>query len=389
MVSSEEDERNKSTNSESMAEKLSEDSSSSETESSYDDEQDESYILLSNDELISEGSEAEAQEEDYFGSSSTEEHDESEAAWTDSDDDRDLRDELENEATWLHTDELPKKICRTSKKIFFKYTKHVFTAKCKVKLFKVFSNIKILVDSFNLIYFIKSFEDYTTFKIDFFKITDVCTFNGLILLSSSTSSYIKHVTLDGKVTDIKKGTGNIKKMVSDIYLYILGDKLLAFNSNLSLVNEFNHSFIDICIMSNTVICLTADGDIYTFDKKLNFASKHSLQLKFQFKGLYSVRDNLIIATEDGMIILDSDFQEIKVFSNLKEPISSLVSNGEFIIHGSPYSNSLRILKSDLTYYERFPFSKININPISTMSIEKNTIYFNDSRYISSLKLEYI
>lgn len=389
MNSSEEDERDKNTNSESAAEQLSESGSSSGTESNYDVDQDESYILLSNDELVSEESETEAQEEDYFGSSSTEEHDESEVAWTDSDDDRNLRDELENEAAWLHTEELPKKIFKTTRKISFKYTRHVFTAKCKVKLFRVFSNIKVLVDSFNLIYFIKNFEDYRTFKIDFFKITDVCIFSGLVLFSSSTSSYIKQVTLDGKVTDVKKGTGNIKKMVSDAHLYILGDKLLAFNTNLSLVNEFNHSFVDICVVSNTVACLNADGDIYTFDKELNFINKHSLPFKFQFKGLYPARDNLAIATEDGMIVLDANFQEIKTFSNLKEPISSLVSNSEFIVHGSPYSNSLRILRSDLTYYERFPFSKVNINPISTMSIEGDTVYFNDSRYISSLKLKYI
>lgn len=377
----------KSTSSENQLEESCQDNSETETMSEYETDPDESYILLSNDELLSESTEDEAQE-DYFDPSTEEEQEESKFAWTDSDDEQELREELESEASWLHTEGLPKRICKNVKKISFKYAKHLFTAKCRIKLFNIFKDVKILVDSFNLIYIMKSFEDYKTFKIDFFKITGVCCFNDMILASSSTSSYIKHITLDGKVTDIKKGTGNIRKMVSDTLLYVLGDKLYAFNSNLSLVAEFGHAFIDICVTPTSVIGLTADGDLHMFDKELKFKEKHSSLLKFQFKSIHAVRDMILVGTDTGLIIFDCNFNELKTFSNLKEPITALVYNRDFIVHGSSYTNSLRILNPDLVYYERFPFSKIKLNPITAMAIEGNTVYFTDSRFISSLALEY-
>lgn len=389
MTSSEDYENQKTTTSESESEEFSEENVSTVEESSYNVDQDEEYILLSNDDLLSENTESEPLDGEYFDSSSNEESEESEAAWTDSDENVELKEELEGDAAWLHAEQAPKKIRRATKKIKFKHVRHVFTAKCKIKFFKIFTDVKVLVDSFNLIYFMKTFEDYKTFKIDMFKITDACEFNGNVMFSSSTSSYIKQTTLDGKVTDIKKGTGNIRKMVSDEHLYVLGDKLFAFDKNLSLVNEFSHSFKDVCIACSMVVCLSSDGDIYTFDKELNFKKKHSLPFKFQFRGVWGARDKLVASTDNGIIIFDSDLNEIKSFSTLKESISGLVANNDFIVHGSPYVNSLRILKTDLTYYERFPFSKIRINPISTISIDGDTIYFNDSRYISSLKLQYI
>jgi len=389
MASSEENETAKSSSSNSKSKGLSEDESSTASGSSYDADQDEEYILLSNEELLSENSDSGVQNGDYFDSSTSEESEESKAAWTDSDEDAELRDELDGDAAWLHADQAPKRIRKEARRISFKHTRHLFTAKCKIKLFRVFSSVKVLVDSFNLIYFIKSFEDYKTFKIDLFKITDACEFNGNILFSSSTSSYIKQATLDGKVTDIKKDTGNIRKMVADGYLYILGDKLFAFDDNLSLVNEFSHAFKDMCVACDSVVCLSSDGCIYMFDRKLNFKTKHSPAFRFQLKGVHGTQDKIMVTTENGLMIFDSEFNEIKSFSTLKEPISALVSNEDFIVHGSPYVNSLRILKPDLTYYARFPFSKIRINPISTMAVEGNTVYFNDSRYVSSLRLEYV
>lgn len=389
MSSSEEDERDEAKSPKSDSKGLSDESSGSETDTSYDVEQDEEYILLSNDELLSDNSDSGVQDEDYFDSSSVEEGEESEAAWTDSDESVEPRDELDGEAAWLHTEGAPKKIRKTVRRISFKHARHVFTAKCKIKLFRVFEDFKVLVDSFNLIYLIKNFEEYKTFKVDFFKITDVCSFNGKILFSSSTSSYIKQVTPEGKVVDIKKGTGNIRKMVVDEYLYVLGDKLFAFNKNLGLACEFSQKFKDVCVACGHVVCLTEAGDIHIFDKDLNFKNKLSLAFKFQLKGVWPARDKLIVSTENGIVIFDANFREVKTFANLKEPISGLVYNDEFIVHGSPYSNSLRILKGDLTYYDRFPFSKIKINPISTISIEGDIVYFNDSRYISSLKLQYV
>lgn len=367
-------------------------SSEEEGSSSYDGEsENSSYIMVSEDELISEESDSATEGQNYFESSSVEEDSEkSEMAWEDSDDESDLREEMDEDATWLTTDGIQKKIRREPKKISFKLKKRVFTANCKVKLFKVFPEVKVLVDSFNLIYLIKNFDDFKTYKIDFFKISDICYFGNKIIFSSNSSSFMKQITMEGKVTDIKKGTGNIKKMIAKDSLYILGDKLYSFNQNLSLTATFNSTFIDFCVTDLAVICLKDDGDIYVFDLELNFKNKISFSFKFQFKSLYYAKDMIFICTINGLFIVDKNMKEIKTFSNLTDPVSSLAFNNDFIVHGSLYENSLRILKTpSLSYFEKFPFSKVKINPISTISIDGDTFYFSDSRFISSLKLTYI
>lgn len=364
-------------------------SRSQETSSSNDTNS--SYLILEDDGLLSEDSSSSGENLDYFASSSTTvEDDVSQAAWVDSDEDSELRDELEEDALWINSEGIPKAIERSRKEISFNYTRKVFTARCKVKIFRCFPHVKVLVDSFNLIYMIRDFETFKTFKISLYKISDVCYFNGRILFSSDSSSYLKEVTLEGEVTDIKKGTGNIKKMVaSENYLYIVGDKLFCLNKNLSIKSDFNGQFVDACLLGDNLVCLKDDGDIYCFDQELAFREKHSFSFKFQFKHIFYAKDKLFIATENGLVILNSAFKQIKAFSNLSEPITCFAFNSDFVLHASAYQNSFRILKNDLSYFEKFPYSKIKINPISTMDIENDTVYFSDSRFISSLKINYI
>ena len=370
-------------------------SSSTDRESSseYDgDSENSSYILVSENELLTEESDDIEDEKDYFETTSEEEDSEkSEVAWEDSDDDENLRDEIDEDANWLTADGIQKKIKVQPKKISFKLKRKVFTANCKVKLFKTFPEIKILVDSFNLIYLIKKFDDFKTFKIEFFKISDVCIFGGKILLSSNSSSFMKQITFEGKVSDIKKGTGNIKKMLAvGNTLYILGDKLFAFNSNFNLVSSFNSTFIDFCVGNDQIICLKEDGDIYIFDLELTFKNKVSFPFKFQFKSLYFAKGYFFICTLNGLFILDQNSKEVKSFSNLSEPITAITSNDDFIVHGSAYDNSLRILKvNGLSYFEKFPFSKVRINPISSIAVDGDTFYFSETKFITSLKLSYV
>lgn len=362
-----------------------------ETSIDYDGEYGEEFVILSDDEMITdESSDSTYEEEDYFGESEAENSQQTEYAWEDSDDVSELREEIDNDAKWLEADGIQKVIKKSAKKISFKIFRKIFTAKCRVKLFKVFSDYMILVDSFNLIYFIKNFDDFKTYKIDFFKVTDLCFFNGKYLFYSEASSLIKQVTPEGKVVDIKKGTGNIKKIVpSQDKLFVLGDKIFLFNQNISLVNEFPGSYKDICITESALVALKDDGDICIFDKDLNFLSKISLTLKFSFKSLYGVDDKIFVCTADGLIILDSNFNQMKTTSNLSHPISCLVDNKDFVVHGAQHENSLRILrKHDFTYFEKFPFSKVKINSISAMAIKDDTVYFSDSKFITSLKLKY-
>lgn len=369
-----------------------ESSSDEESESSeYDGESGDSYVLVSENELLTEESDDIIDERDYFDSTSEEESSEkSEVAWEDSDDNEALREEIDEDADWLTTEGLPKKIKIEPKKISFKLKRKVFTANCKIKIFKAFQEIKVLVDSFNLIYLIKNFDDFKTYKIEFFKISDVCMFNGKILLSSNSSSFIKQMTLDGKVSDIKKGTGNVKKMAcAGNNLYILGDRLFSFNSNFSLVSDFNGSFKDFCVGDDSIICLKEDGDIYLFDFDLSFKNKVSFPFKFQFSSSYFANGYFFICTLNGLLILDKELRELKTFSNLSEPITAITHNSDFVVHGSAYENSLRILKTKgLCYFEKFPFSKIKINPISSISVEGDTFYFSETRFITSLKLTY-
>lgn len=329
---------------------------------------------------------------EYFPSSdTTTEESASEIVWVDSEEQN--FDVKEDNAAWLKPGENQKLIRKNIKKITFKYLKNIFTAKCKIKIFRCFPNFKVLVDSFNLIYFIFDLEGemrFKTFKIELYKITNVCYFANKILFFSNSSSFIKEVTVDGVVTDIKKGMGNIVKMVAyENSLYVLGDKVYRLNSSLFIKNEFNMSFIDITCINNVVLCMNENGEIYVFDSELNFKEKLSFSHKFQFKNLYTVRDYAIITTEDGMIILNKDLKEIKEFTNLSSPITALAYNNDFIFHGSDYKNSFRILKEDLTYFDKFPFAKIKINSIPAMDVENDTVYFAESKFISSIKINYI
>lgn len=97
---------------------------------------------------------------------------------------------------------------------------------------------------------------------------------------------------------------------------------------------------------------------------------------------------MITRTENGFVVFDSDIQELRTYTKLKEPITTLVSNKDIVVHGSSHSNSLRKLKHDLTKYEKFPVSKFKINPNSRAATEILTEHFSDSRYITSLKLKY-
>lgn len=352
-----------------------------------------SYVLLddSDDSYDGEYSEESGEGNDYFGSSSSSVCEESEVAWEDSDENLELRGELDEDAPWLEAGKPSIKITKAVKKIVFKYDKTVFSARCKIKLLKTFKEVIIAVDSFNLIYFISNIleKQFTTFKLELFKITGVCCFNGKYLFYSNSSSYIKQVDPTGKVIDIKKGTGNISKMVvHENDIYILGNKIYRMDKDMFIKDEFNGKFIDLACLDSNILALEEKGDIFVFNRELEFIEKLSFSFKFQFKSIYTLWNKIFITTDTGLLILDSSFKEIKSFSNLSEPITSLAFNDDFVFHGSGYPNSLRILKQDLTYYDRFPYCKIKINSVEAMDALNETLYFADSKFISTLKVQY-
>lgn len=372
------------------------DGSSSDLDDVYDNDSQASLIYNSED---NDTSSADTEDEkDYFGESSISlEPSESEVAWVDSDENEDLREDYPNSATWLLTEGLTKTIQKSTKKISFKLNRKVFTTKCKIKLFKsisinstnnVISSLRIAVDTFNLIYLITDFDNFKVYKIDYFKISSFVHFNGRLLFSSNSSSFIKELSLDGKVTDINKRTGHIKKMCVDSELYVIGDKLYRFDKNLNLKDVFNSEFIDICVNKNNVVCLKENGDIYVFDKSLCFRKKYSLPGKFQFRNIFGTQKNYFIAVESGFYVLDLHFELVKEFSNAKGLPTDLVFNNDFVVYSTNYQNGLRIVKDGLISYDRFPFSKVKIDPISCLDFQNDVLYFCHSKFVSMLRLTY-
>lgn len=354
-------------------------------------------------------------EKDYFGDSSEISSECSEVAWADSDDDNEIREDYKDSATWLNSTGLAKKLERKTKKIQFKLTNKIFNVKSKIKIFKIIksennliekctnlnknndSNIKnydiqfskIAIDSFNIVYLINTFEDFKSYKIDYFRISGIVFFNKRVLLYSENCSYIKELTYTGEVVDINKRTGNIKKMVEkDNDLYIAADKLYLLNKNMNIKNTFNLAFMDICVSNKNILCLKSDGDIYVFDRKLNFIKKCSIPGKFQFKGIFSINNRFFIKYETGFYVLNSDFALEKIFDNTKSEPTCITKNNDFVVYGSNDQNSLRIIKDGLISYDRFPFSKVKISPIGAMDFDGDELYFCHSRYISKLLLKY-
>lgn len=364
---------------------------STEEEYIQEHEDTESFVLLTDEEIAQEDfTDSSSVGANYFDSGSSTIEEESEAAWVDSDEE--FIEESVN-PDWLTPGESAK-IQKKQKKISFQYSQSIFTARCKIKIFKSYPDLKIIVDSFNYIYILDNEDaddaEFKIHKIDLFKITDVCYFSDKILMSSNTSSFIKEISVDGKANNIKKGTGNIIKMhVYNDSLYILGDKLFRLDKNLQIKDEFAGSFKDICCLNERVLCLNDKGDIFVFSLELSFIEKLNFPFKFQFKSLYAARSFIFVGLDTGIIILNSEYKEIKTVSNLNSPITALAFTNDFIVHGSDSENSLKIVKNDLTYYNKFPYSKIKIGKILCMDSKNDMIYFSESRFISSLTINYI
>ncbi|KAI5168720.1 hypothetical protein PAEPH01_0361 [Pancytospora epiphaga] len=348
-----------------------------------------SYIYNSEDSSIIDTEGGTEDERDYFGDSiSIEESGESEAAWIDSDEDEDLREDYKETAPWITAEGPAINIQRKTKKISFKLSRNIFMTKYKIKLLKIYSDVSIAIDTFNILYFITNFNEYKAYKIDEFRICDVVCLNDRVILSSKHSSLLKVVLMNGESKTINKRTGYVQSMALADSLYIAGSQLYRFDRNLNLKDTFDQVFISICVSKEQVVGLKEDGDIFVFDLRLNFLKKHSFPGKFQFNSLYSTDSHYYIGTEAGFSILDRNFVLVKELMNIKAAPSGLVFNDDFTIYGSSHPGSLRIIKNGLVPYDRFPFSKVFIPPINALGFQGDTLYFTHSHFISALKIHY-
>ncbi|KAI4292549.1 hypothetical protein PAPHI01_1823 [Pancytospora philotis] len=344
----------------------------------------------------SEGSSSSAysdDEENYFGApDSGDASDESGIAWVDSDEDSELQAELPTEAAWLSTEGLAKKVQRKGRRIGFKLQSKVFTTKYRIRAFRAFKDFKIAVDSFNIVYWINTFDDFKAFRISDFKITDFALLGDRLLLASDNSAFMKQLGSDGKVVTVNKRTGKVRRMCVGgpaRALYIAGDKLFRFDRNLVLKGVFNQQFVDLCVGALGVFGLKSNGDVLVFDHQLVLQRKLSFDHKFEFRRVFCTDTHLYLGTETGFYVLNDQLVQTKEFHNIKGCATGFGCNPDFTVYASDDKNSLRIIKEGLLCYDRFPFSKVYISPISFITMDGDTVYFSHSRYLSTLKLEYV
>ncbi|KAI5148728.1 hypothetical protein ENBRE01_0502 [Enteropsectra breve] len=331
------------------------------------------------------------EEKDFFGDEAVglSESDSSEVAWEDSDTDEELREDYTASANWLNTEGLSKNIKKTTKKIKFKYTRKVFSAKCQIRILKIYGNLKLIIDTFNIVYLTTDFEHYKAFKIDMFHISDAIFLNGKVLLSNNNSNIIKELNYDGKIRDINKRIGLVKKMyMHNEKIYVLSEKIYVFDTRLNLKSSFSTQLVSLAFNGQTVAGMDSNGFLYAFDHMLRFKKKYSLGLRFQFKSIFSTGKNYIVSLDNGVVILDDNFNEVKTVNNISNEITGFACSEAFAFYSTSAPNSLRILKINLEFYDRFPFSKIKINGVQSMDIHESTLYMASSNYVSTLKIEY-
>lgn len=364
---------------------------------SYDEESAASYVYCSEDKDGSSCSGITEEEKDYFGDSSVsgfsddDDEESSQVAWEDSDENEDLREDYPSTAKWLSTDGLTKKITKKHGRIKFNLARKVFTTKYKIKLIRIFDQLTVIIDSFNLIYLIRKTTDFSVIKIDYFRVTDAVCLNGSIILCSAHSAYLKRLSLDGTVTDIRKDNGNIRRMATHTghgLLYTLGNSLCVYNEKLIMKNIFKGDFSDICVSNSNVLALRENGDIFVFDHLLNFVRKCTFDTKFRFQGIFATDSHYFVKTETGFFVLDDALRPAKEFTNLKTPATALAHSGNFVVYGSDYQNSLRIIKDELEAYGKFPFSKVKIPPIHAMAFTSDSLYIGHSNSLSIMKISY-
>lgn len=355
--------------------------------SSYDGyDSDESYIYNSKEdndfyESISKD------EKDYFGdSSSSSEESGSEDVWKDSDEFNKSECELPETAGWVLTAPPTRIIRRKTDELNFKLTRKIFATKYKIKLLKMTEALKVAVDTFNIVYFIQK-EKFKAFRIDKFLISDFVFFKEGVLLASNKSSCFKYLKCDGSVVEIKKRIRDVIRMERvGNQIYIAGTSFYKLDADLNIDCVFNRNFIDFCINGETVMCLESDGALVILDRELRFKKKLILENRFEYKRLFTTGDFYFIGREMGVTILNKHLEYVKEINNLKKPPTGLVCVNRFIIYGSDYPNSLRIVKEDLEIYPKFPFSKVKINKIDFLAAEGNFLFICHSKFITMLEI---
>ncbi|CAD26341.1 similarity with ornithine decarboxylase DCOR_YEAST [Encephalitozoon cuniculi GB-M1] len=355
------------------------------------DESGVSYEYTSSDSPETVSSEISEYEEEYFGEASEEESSKSSeaAAWEDSDDDEKLREEYKKTATWLDGKQAKKQVEARKKRLRFEYERHLFFSKCKIKQAKAHGEYLVVVDTYNNIYILRNFQVHKTLWIEMFGISDFVYTGGAILFSSSKQSNLKEVTFDGEVRNISiRAIEGIRRMISiGDSIYIVGEQLALLNSAYEVVEVIEGRFVDVAVSEDFVYAMCFSGEIVVLTPGLQILRKVSLEDKFDFRSIHFFASKVFVGMGMGMKVFDKEMNPIREFKNLKDEVTGFTGHGDYVVYGSRYTNSLKIVLPDIRCFSKFPFNTIRIPPIKVLDSDGRNVIICSGRSVSVLRIK--
>lgn len=344
-----------------------------------------SYEYSSSEEL----SEVDEYEKEYFGEMSEDSTKEEEAVWEDDEDGEErLRKEYRSGATWLDG-KVKKQLEVSRKKLKFDYKKFVFSSKCNIKLAKSHGNYLVLVDTYNIIYVLRDLKPYRVFQIEKFGVSDFVFVNGMILFASLKQSNFKEIGFDGKVKNIYRRTAEgIRKMIfMNGFLYLLGNQLTVMNGDYEVLEVFESRIKDFAVSDEFVYALDFSGQIFMLTLKLQALKRVALDDKFDFRSICFVKDMIIVGLGMGVKLFDKSMRLVKEFMNMKDEMTGCAECGEYIIYGSTYRNSLKIITPEMRTFDKFPFDSICIPSIKAISYDGRNIVICSGKAVNMLRIK--
>ncbi|KAM0671216.1 hypothetical protein CWI42_090320 [Ordospora colligata] len=329
-------------------------------------------------------------EKEYFAESMSESSDEKEAgAWEDSDDDEKLRKSYHGTASWLGEKKVRKQIEIQKKKLKFGYERHVFSCQCRIKLAKAHDDYLVLVDAYNSIYILKNFEICKVLRIEMFGASDFVFVEGGVLFSSLKYGGFKEVAFTGEVKDIKvRTTECIRKMISvDDGIYVIGEQIVLLNNNYGIVEQFDGRFRDVAVSTDALYCLGFNGDVVVMTRDLRPITKMNFEYKFDFKSIYFVNGKVVVGMSLGVKIFDRHMNLLNEAMNMKDEITGCIEYDGYILYGSDYSNSLKIVLPDLRSFDGFPFNSIRVSPMKALVSDGKSIIICYRKAVDVLRMK--
>jgi hypothetical protein len=334
-------------------------------------------------------------EREYFGEcseSSTEP--EEEAAWHDEEEgERQLRRNYRSTAAWLDNRQSRKQLEVRKKRLSFHYRRSVLHTNYNIKLMKAHKEYLVAVDTANCVYIFKKtpkgLAEHNIFMIEKYSIADFAFVNDRILLASGKCGVLKELSFDVEVKDIRKRvSSNIRRLLCDGSVYVIGDELVALDTNYEILATFQHKVLDIAILSDVLYALAVDGQIFMLSRDLLVIKKISRPDRFDFRTIHAANGCILVGTGEKMQIYSRYMDLVRELQNLKEELTGCVEYEGLVVLGSSCPNSLKIIMPGNVCYDRFPFRTTPIAPITCMAQIAPNLILGCKRSISFLRLRY-